>query len=234
MSRSTLFDRSGECDLALKLPPAPPGFHGLRDDLPLRVYQRNLPHWRQDGATYFITFRLNDSLPSSKVESLKLLQIEWRADRNIDERTFAKLTQERVEKWLDAGSGRCVLRDTRHADVVKDCVLHFHGVRYEVGSFVVMPNHVHALIRPITHQLEDILAGIKSVSASRINDDLCERGSIWQEDTYDRIVRDDDHLWRCLQYIGRNPRIGGPSSANSPVWVNPDWQSLGWRIVEDS
>ena len=41
---------------------APPGFQGLRTDIPVTVYYRHLPHWRQDGATYFVTFRLADSL----------------------------------------------------------------------------------------------------------------------------------------------------------------------------
>ena len=40
--------------------PAPPGFQGLREDLSLTVYERHLPHWRQDGATYLVTFRLAD------------------------------------------------------------------------------------------------------------------------------------------------------------------------------
>lgn len=45
--------------------PAPPGFQGFREDLALNSYELDLPHWRQDGATYFVTFRLGDSLPQS-------------------------------------------------------------------------------------------------------------------------------------------------------------------------
>lgn len=41
----------------------PPDFQGLRPDRPLTMYHRKLPHWRQDGATYFVTFHLADSLP---------------------------------------------------------------------------------------------------------------------------------------------------------------------------
>ena len=51
--------------------PAPPGFQGQRDDLPLKIYQQHLPHWRQDGATYFVTFRLHDSLPQAKLRELE-------------------------------------------------------------------------------------------------------------------------------------------------------------------
>ena len=51
----------------LELPPAPPGFRGLDPNKSLRIYTRHLPHWRQDGATYFVTFRLADSLPEAKL-----------------------------------------------------------------------------------------------------------------------------------------------------------------------
>ncbi|HSG71752.1 MAG TPA: hypothetical protein VLA12_15120, partial [Planctomycetaceae bacterium] len=45
--------------------PAPPGFRGMHPDLPVRIYRRHLPHWRQEGATYFLTFRLADSIPQT-------------------------------------------------------------------------------------------------------------------------------------------------------------------------
>ncbi len=41
----------------------PAGFRGLDPDLEVRIYRRGLPRWRQEGATYFVTFRLVDSLP---------------------------------------------------------------------------------------------------------------------------------------------------------------------------
>lgn len=52
---------------------APPNFRGLDPDKPIRVYYRYLPHWRQDGATYFVTFRLGDALPQEKLEYLQRL-----------------------------------------------------------------------------------------------------------------------------------------------------------------
>ena len=57
--------------------PAPLGFQGLHDDLPLTVYEQLLPHWRQDGATYFVTFRLHDSLPQSKLQELRSIKADW-------------------------------------------------------------------------------------------------------------------------------------------------------------
>jgi len=58
----------------------PLGFHGLREELSLRVYVRHMPHWRQDGATYFVTFRLADSLPESSLHELERLKNDWQAN----------------------------------------------------------------------------------------------------------------------------------------------------------
>jgi hypothetical protein len=53
---------------------APPHFRGLHPDLPVTAYHRHLPHWRQQGATYFVTFRLGDALPQSKLRLLKRMR----------------------------------------------------------------------------------------------------------------------------------------------------------------
>ena len=76
----------------------PPGFQGLCEDLPLTVYERHLPHWRQDGATYFVTFRLEDSLPQPKLRELELFKAEWERQhpppRSADDKE--RLTREMI------------------------------------------------------------------------------------------------------------------------------------------
>ncbi|PYK67542.1 MAG: hypothetical protein DME45_10010 [Verrucomicrobia bacterium] len=42
----------------------------------VNVARRRLPHWQQPGAAYFITFRLADSLPQSRLR-------QWREERAI-------------------------------------------------------------------------------------------------------------------------------------------------------
>ncbi len=68
--------RHVEYDMS-ELPPLPTGFRGLQRDKSLRIYTRHLPHWRQDGATYFATFRLADSLPEAKLIELRNLRAFW-------------------------------------------------------------------------------------------------------------------------------------------------------------
>lgn len=134
--------------------PPPPGFQGLRPDLPIEVYIRNLPHWRQDGATYFVTYRLADSLPQIKLRELSELKAEWerrhRPPYSEDAlQSLARETMERVERWLDEGHGTCLLRKKDCAAHIVDSIPFFEGDRYELGCYVVMPNHVHVIVRPL-------------------------------------------------------------------------------------
>ena len=98
----------------------PPGFQGLREDLPLRTYTRHMPHWRQDGATYFVTFRLADAIPENRRRELYGLKNEWERrnppprDKQVLEE-LAWMVFERVEHWLDQGMGSCVLKEERFA-----------------------------------------------------------------------------------------------------------------------
>src|SRR5438105_2182572 len=117
--------------------PPPPGFQGLHPDKPLTVYVRHLPHWRQEGATYFVTFRLSDSLPQSKLRELEDLRCEW--DRmnpppqtKVQLEQLARETTQRVEKWLDQGMGSCRLKEKKAAKLVVDAMHHFDGERYDL------------------------------------------------------------------------------------------------------
>lgn len=51
---------------------------------------------------------------------------------------------------------------------------------------------------------------------------------MWQEESYDRIVRDEEHLWRCVQYIGRNPQQAGLPADQWRRWIDPRWEQAGW------
>ncbi len=229
---------------------APPGFQGLHPDLPVTLYHRHLPHWRQDGATYFVTFRLADSLPQAKLHELESLKREFAARHGIrgtdwqsvlrrkadsiphkSWEEFSKDQTQRIERWLDQGLGSCCLKSPDIANKVADALHHFDDDTYELGSYVIMPNHVHTILRPLqptTDPLEKILQGRKRRMAREINVRLGRTGELWQEESFDRIIRDEEHLDRCLQYIGDNPRRGGLSAHACPRWVRPSWKALGW------
>lgn len=178
-------------------------------------HERNLPHWQQGEACQFVTWRLADSLPKEKLDEwdaektgwLRFHPVPWDAptDREYHERFSA-----RVEDWLDKGHGECLLRNPDCAVLVSGALEHFDDERYELAGYVVMPNHVHALFRPFEgHNLKDILHSWKSFTAKKINALLSRRGSLWQEEYWDRIVRNERHLLACLCYMKINPVIAG-------------------------
>jgi hypothetical protein len=61
-----------------------------------------------------------------------------------------------------------------------------------------------------------------------VNQKLGRTGVLWQEESYDRIIHDEEHLFRVIQYIGNNPRKAGFSEENWVRWVHPEWGQLGW------
>jgi REP element-mobilizing transposase RayT len=219
--------------------PTPPNFRGLHPDLPLRTYHRHLPHWRQEGATYAVTFRQSDSIPQAHLQSLKRWRSIWEQQHpeprtEIEWKQFAKEITNKTERWIDEGYGSCVFRESRFSRMMSDSLLHFQNQRHFTSSFVVMPNHVHAVIRPMSSfELEDCLQRIKQYVSTHINRTLKKEGVLWEEESYDRIVRDEEHLWKVVQYIGRNPKKAGIPVEQWVRWIHPDWQAAGWDFRDD-
>ena len=131
------------------------------------------------------------------------------------------------------GDGRLCFAAADVAQIVLDGLHRFDGERYELDVYVAMPNHVHAVVRPFaddTDPLESILQCWKRCSATKINRRRTTQGSLWQEESFDRIIRDEEHLYRAIQYIGTNPDKAGLSRDDCPVWIRPAWVELGWKF----
>ncbi len=61
-----------------------PVFRPFDPDGPVRVYVRHLPHWRQPGATYFVTFRQDDSIPQSVLAEWVDIRSRWFEAHGLD------------------------------------------------------------------------------------------------------------------------------------------------------
>ncbi|MBX7207304.1 MAG: transposase [Verrucomicrobiaceae bacterium] len=217
----------------------PPEFQGFNPRAAMRNYERNLPHWRQPGATYFLTFRLNDSVPLAVTEEVRREREAWQHrlqlereqhDGDVTEdswelyQAFLVRTWRRLEHVMDSGHGSCLLRDPRIREVVSSALTYFHQDRADTHGYVVMPNHVHVLVRPLGEwQPEQLLHSWKSYTAHEINKRFGHAESLWQEDTWNRIVRDDEHWHRVMRYQWRNPRHARLLQGQSTVWV---WDQL--------
>jgi carbamoylphosphate synthase large subunit/REP element-mobilizing transposase RayT len=188
-----------------------PMFRGLDERGDVQRSRRNLPHWEQEGATYFVTFRLADAVPAELAAQWRDELATWRHfhPEPWDTETVAEYRRRFLqtrEDWLDQGHGSCLLREPKFAQVVADALRFFDDERYHLDAFVVMPNHVHALIQPLPgSDLKDIVRSWKSYTARQINKGLDRSGTLWMQESFDRIVRDWDSLVRCRDYIAQNP-----------------------------
>ncbi len=101
--------------------------------------------------------------------------------------------------------------------VVLDACLFFDGKRYQVYTIVIMPDHVHWLIRPFPKSesefwsLGSILHSIKSYSAKQVPKVMKHIGTVWQDEWYDRIIRDEIEFEQTWEYIRQNPVKAGLS-----------------------
>lgn len=163
--------------------------------IPLETFRRNLPHWKQEGTTYFITFRLADSIPGERINSWKYERAKWveqhthpYSDSEWDE--YNSLFTQRINDYLDLGHGSCILKDRRLSQIVVDSLKHFDGIRYALGEWVVMPNHVHMILQPFPdYDLSEIMRSIKLYTAHIINKNLGVSGTVWQDESFDHIIR---------------------------------------------
>jgi REP element-mobilizing transposase RayT len=197
------------------VPPA--GFPPLEDNVTIRG-RGHLPHWEAERATYFVTFRLADSLAQEALRKILFDREDIPATaahmgRTISEtkrKRLLKLHTARIEKYLDASAGACLLRNEAVAKVVADSLRQFDGTRYQLHAWCVMPNHVHVVFQTIAgNTLPRILHSWKSFSAKRANKILQRSDEFWQREYYDHLVRDVSEFHRAVQYVTDNPKRAG-------------------------
>ena len=178
-----------------------------------------LPHVRAEGRPYFVTFRLDGTLPQTilqayqaeRDELLRLAQSQGHELTWPEQVRLFELYSKKIESYLDAGYGECWLRNSQIADCVQGALKYFDRVRNDLSAWVVMPNHVHAIVRPIGgHLLHEILKSWKGFTAREANKMLNRTGqTIWHREYYDHVIRDDAEKHRLMHYIHDNPVKAG-------------------------
>jgi putative DNA methylase len=170
-------------------------------------HRRRLPHYHAIGQPTFLTWRLFGSLPLNR-----RFPAETSSGR-------AFLVMDRI---LDAAErGPLFLSRPDVAELVVEA-LHYRDSRlkhYQLHSYVVMPNHVHLLITPLV-PVSKLLHSLKRFTAAQANQVLGRTGQpFWQDESYDRVVRNDEEFQRITQYIEINPvRAGLAMTPEGFVW----------------
>jgi len=164
-------------------------------------YRRNLPHWFPPGASIFLTWRLYGSLPPT-----------LRA-RMVSNGELTPGEQFRMaDKALDhPGSGPLWLKDPRVAGCIVDKLQKGASelLHYNLHAFVVMANHIHVLLTPRV-EVGKLMNALKGATARAANKLLGRTGKrFWQDESFDRWVRNPVEFTRIRRYIEQNPVSAG-------------------------
>lgn len=111
-------------------------------------------------------------------------------------------------------------------DITLGCCLHDHGIRYTLHVAVVMPDHVHLILTPLSDEkrrgivsLIKIMRAIKGASARAINQKLGQHGAVWQDESFDHVLRASENLDAKIEYVLQNPVRAG---------LVQEWQGYPW------
>ena len=135
-----------------------------------------LPHWEKDSATYFITFRLADSLPKSVLDriaserqSIVRIAAGLRRELSADEhKRIQQLSAPVIERFLDSGAGAGHFQNSAIAQHVANALQHFEEKRYRLFAWTVMSNHVHVVARLFPGRtLATVIHSWKSLAQNR-------------------------------------------------------------------
>lgn len=185
-------------------------------------YRKNLPHYQPpDDTVFFVTTRLDGSLPKEVIEKLKE---QRETEINIIKQSTNSFQEKRIKidnahkrffgKYDDLLDGLTIgnnwLKIPAIAQEVCNALHFFDNQRYELICFTIMSNHIHIVMEvKKEYALYGIMQSIKTFSARKANELLDRNGQFWQHESYDRVVRDADELSRIISYVLNNPVKAG-------------------------
>ena len=169
-------------------------------------HRRRLPHYHSIGQPIFVTWRLHGSLP---------------ANRTFPPPSTSGQAFVAMDRLLDtARTGPSYLRRSDIATVMVEAI-HYREreQHYQLHSYVVMPNHVHLLMTPLA-EISKIMQSLKRFTALESNRILGLTGnSFWQDESYDRLVRNETEFERIANYIEMNPvKCGLAATPEEFLW----------------
>jgi putative DNA methylase len=176
-------------------------------------YRRKLPHWHPEGRRLFVTWRLFGTVPEYR---------KWKVLTKDSGSEFARFDRE-----LAAAGGARFMGVPGVADCVADAIVYGEASRgfYKLLAWVVMPNHVHVVMTPLTDARE-ITRWLKGSTARSANQILKRTGlPFWQDESWDRWLRNEGELRKCIRYVEFNPVQAG-------LCCRPEmyrWSSASWQ-----
>lgn len=182
-------------------------------------YHRKLPHFQPPESTFFVTFRLEGSIPMETIrrfrENYDLMRRGILAHKDLTEKEQRELLYVEQKKffastddYLDSNLNEPYwLREKKIAEIVAEAMEHRDGKQYELHGYTIMPNHVHMMISPLPGApvLHKVMQDMKKFTGLHCNRQLGRDGQFWEDESYDHVVRQNGEFYRILNYILRNP-----------------------------
>lgn len=153
-----------------------------------------LPHIDMVGYYQFVTFRTFDSLDDFIYKIRKKEISDKRKEFEINE----YLDNSKKGAYLNGE----VLAYLRKYFISKDKTF------YDLVAFSIMPNHVHIIFKQ-NDNISKIMHNIKGATAFEINRMLNRKGSFWESNYYDKIIRNNEHFAVVYNYVKNNPIKAG-------------------------
>jgi putative transposase len=165
----------------------------------------------------FITWRLHGSLPANRS-----------FPKTMDaENDFLAMEQ----TWDNACTGPQFLSRPEIANVVVQAIQFRDARDYELHAYVVMSNHVHLLMTPLV-KVSKTMQSLKRFTARECNRILGFTGKqFWQNESYDRLVRDDAEFQSIVRYIENNPVTARLVPAPEKFFWSSAWPIFNRRQV---
>ncbi|MBP6310690.1 MAG: transposase [Flavobacteriales bacterium] len=177
-----------------------------------------MPHVDGQHLIQHVSYHLADSLPK---EALEQMSVQL---KSLPPKLRDAEKEKRIAAYIDAGKGSCVLRVPEIAEMVQNAFLLFHGERYILHAWCVMPNHVHVLFQPVQGwSMSKIVASWKSYTGRRISEYLKSTG----------LAGLPAYGLPGSSATANNSRYalqrGTSSSKHSPIWHREYWD----RYIRD-
>ena len=106
------------------------------------------------------------------------------------------------------GAGQAITELSVLGEILRQEWTRRSGVHDTVATdaFVIMPNHIHGILRVGSTSLSTFIRGVKAAVTSRAYREIDEPvRRVWQRGYHDRILRDDVELVAARTYIANNP-----------------------------
>ncbi|MBN1924961.1 MAG: transposase [Prolixibacteraceae bacterium] len=194
------------------------------------AYRQKLPHFQQPGQWYSVTCILKGAIPKGSFEKYQLKlrslkerlnsgnfeSMEHEANVTSDYRIAQYKYRLAHEKKLHILKTKISLTKTANLKALTEALKYWEGKRLTSHTWCIMPNHFHWVLtvfetdeneKPVF--LQDIMHSVKLFTAHKINTNENRSGSVWEHESFETNIRNEQHFYNVCNYVVNNPVAAG-------------------------